>query len=191
MTDSAKHPDPATEPESEIPAADTQSDEVSTPSEESSDSEANEGKSETEKWRELALRSQADLENYRKRMAREKSEAIQYANASLLSSLLPVLDNFEMGLMAAKQEGEGNIIYQGFLMVRKQIEDFLAENGVLPVEASGPFNPNVHEAVQQEHHDTVPEGDIIAELRRGYRLNERLLRAANVTVSKGPGESDA
>ena len=81
-------------------------------------------------------------------MAREKSEAIQYANASLLSSLLPVLDNFEMGLTAARQEGEGNIIYQGFLMVRKQIEDFLAENGVRPVEAAGAFDPNVHEAVE-------------------------------------------
>lgn len=145
---------------------------------------------EADKWRDLALRSQADLENYRKRMAREKTEAIQYANASLLSSLLPVLDNFDMGLQAAKQEGEDNIIYQGFVMVRKQIEDFLSENGVTAVESTGPFDPNFHEAVQQEHDDDIPEGDIVAELRRGYRLNERLLRAANVIVSKGPGGDD-
>ena len=145
---------------------------------------------EANKWRNLALRSQADLENYRKRMAREKSDAIQYANASLLSSLLPVLDNFEMGLQAARQDGEDNIIYQGFVMVRKQIEDFLAENGVTPVEATGPFDPNVHEAVKQEHDDEVPEGEIVAELRKGYRLSDRLLRAANVVVSKGPGSND-
>jgi molecular chaperone GrpE len=154
-------------------------------------SAAEDPRAEIEKWRTLALRGQADLENYRKRMAREKSEAIQYANASLLSSLLPVLDNFEMGLMAAKQEGEGNIIYQGFVMVRKQIEDFLSENGVRPVEANGPFDPNQHEAVKQESHDTIPEGEIVAELRRGYRLNDRLLRAANVIVSTGPEAGDA
>lgn len=146
-------------------------------------------RAEAEKWRELALRSQADMENYRKRMAREKSEATHYANLSLLSSLLPVLDNFEMGLQAARQEGEGNVIYQGFVMVRKQLEDFLAEQGAQPVPASGPFDPNLHEAIQQMHHESVPEGEIIAEVRRGYRLGERLLRAANVTVSKGPAEA--
>lgn len=140
---------------------------------------------EIEKWRDLALRSQADLDNYRKRMAREKADAILYANVSLLGSLLPVLDNFEMGLQAARQEGEGNLIFQGMQMVRKQIDDFLAEQGVQPVSASGPFDPNLHEAVQQVHSDTVPEGEIVDELRRGYRLNDRLLRAANVTVSKG------
>jgi molecular chaperone GrpE len=141
---------------------------------------------EIEKWRDLALRSQADLDNYRKRMAREKTDAILYANVSLLNSLLPVLDNFEMGLQAARQENEGGVIYQGFLMVRKQIEDFLAEQGVRPIPASGPFDPNQHEAVTQLHSDTVPEGEIVTELRRGYRLNDRLLRAANVIISKGP-----
>lgn len=141
---------------------------------------------EIEKWRDLALRSQADLDNYRKRMAREKNDAILYANVSLLNSLLPVLDNFEMGLQAARQENENGTIYQGFLMVRKQIEDFLAEQGVRPVPAAGPFDPNQHEAVTQIHSDTVPEGEIVSELRRGYRLNDRLLRAANVIISKGP-----
>jgi molecular chaperone GrpE len=141
---------------------------------------------EIDKWRDLALRTQADLDNYRKRMAREKADAILYANVSLLGSLLPVLDNFEMGLQAARQEGEGNIIYQGLLMVRKQIDDFLADQGVRVVPGSGPFDPNQHEAVQQVHSDTVPEGEVVDELRRGYRLHDRLLRAANVTVSRGP-----
>lgn len=197
-------PDPTTEEQgdsrTEIPVEDggdeagpeSQTDEGTGAEVEGGDEAGQESDPATEanKWRNLALRSQADLENYRKRMAREKSDAIQYANASLLSSLLPVLDNFDMGLQAARQDGEDNIIYQGFVMVRKQIEDFLSENGVTAVEASGSFDPNLHEAVKQEHDDEVPEGEIVAELRKGYRLSDRLLRAANVVVSKGPEGSD-
>jgi len=151
---------------------------------------------EVEKWRNLALRNQADLENYRKRMAREKSEAVQFANVNLLRSLLPALDNFEMGLMAAKSEGEESIIYQGMAMVKKQIDEFLSDEGVETIESIGArFDPNVHEAIQQEFCEDEPEGAIIGELRRGYRLGERLLRPANVIVSKGPqpegeGEED-
>ena len=194
-------PDPTTEEQSdsrtEIPVEGADEETTGTEAEAAAaDAEGGESGEEVDplteanKWRNLALRSQADLENYRKRMAREKTDAIQYANASLLSSLLPVLDNFDMGLQAARQEGEDNIIYQGFVMVRKQIEDFLSENGVTAVEATGPFDPNVHEAVKQEHDDEVPEGEIVAELRKGYRLSDRLLRAANVVVSKGPGGGD-
>jgi molecular chaperone GrpE len=141
---------------------------------------------EVTKWRDLALRNQADLENYRKRMAREKTEAVQYANASLLRSLLPIMDNFEMGLLAAKAEGEDSVIYQGMAMVRKQFDEFLSEEGVEPIESVGAdFDPNQHEAIQQEWSDEAPEGAIIGELRRGFRLNDRLLRAANVVISKG------
>ncbi len=190
MTQKDKTSEPPADQESEETPVDESAVEEAAESEAETDAVDDEvaadGQADAEKWRELALRSQADLENYRKRMAREKSEAIQYANASLLSSLLPVLDNFEMGLQAARQEGEGNVIYQGFVMVRKQIDDFLSENGVRPVPAEGAFDPNQHEAVKEEHHDSIAEGEIIAELRRGYRLNDRLLRAANVIVSKGP-----
>ena len=147
---------------------------------------------ELEKWRDIAARSQADLENYRKRMAREKSEALQYANRGLLESLLPIIDNFEMGLQAAKntEEGENSVIYQGMVMVFKQIEDFLSNEGVETVTAEGQdFDPNIHEAIKQEPSDTVPEGGILYTMRRGYRLKDRLLRAANVVVSSGPEEA--
>jgi molecular chaperone GrpE len=145
------------------------------------------------KWRELAMRTQADLENYRKRMAREKVEAIQYANASLLHGLLPILDNFDMGLEAARAENASSVIFQGMSMVKKQIEDFLAEEGVKPIEpATGePFDPNRHEAVQQERSDEVAENRVISVLRRGFRLHDRLLRAANVVVSRGPEQEGA
>ncbi|MCL4103663.1 UNVERIFIED_CONTAM: hypothetical protein GTU68_059742 [Idotea baltica] len=120
-------------------------------------------------------------------MAREKSDAIQYANGNLLQSLLPVIDNFEMGLKAAAQEGEGSMVYMGMVMVQKQLNDFLEENNVEIFTSEGqPFDPNIHEAVKQESSEEIPEGAIIYELRRGYKLRDRLLRAANVVVSTGP-----
>lgn len=149
---------------------------------------------EADKWRDTAARNQADLENFRKRMAREKSDAIQYANGNLLQSLLPVIDNFEMGLKAAASEGEGSMVYMGMVMVQKQMNDFLEENNVEIFSGEGQaFDPNIHEAVKQEPSDDVPEGNIIYELRRGYKLRDRLLRAANVVVSTGPdtGEKPA
>lgn len=143
-----------------------------------------------EKWKDLAARSQAEFENYRKRMARERTEAIIYANRSLLEQLLPVIDNFEMGLKAAKDaEGDSSIILQGMTMVHKQLEDFLTEQGVEVIPSDGiPFDPNQHEALKQEPSDEVESGHVIYTMRRGYRLKDRLLRAANVVVSSGPAE---
>ncbi len=146
---------------------------------------------EVEKWRNVAARNQADLENFRKRMAREKTEAIQYANGNLLQSLLPVIDNFEMGLKAAANEGEDSMIYQGMVMVQKQLNDFLSENGVEIYSTEGQaFDPNLQEAIKQEASEEVPEGHVIYELRRGYKLRDRLLRAANVVVSTGPDNGE-
>jgi len=146
---------------------------------------------ELDKWKDVAARAQADLDNFRKRMAREKSEAIQYANRNLLEQLLPIIDNFEMGLKAASSaEGDSSIILQGMSMVFKQIGDFLTDQGVEIIASDGlAFDPNVHEALKQEPHDSVPEGHIIYTMRRGYRLKERILRAANVVVSSGPEEA--
>lgn len=150
---------------------------------------------EVEKWKDHAARAQAELENYRKRMAREKSEAILYANRNLLEQLLPVIDNFEMGLQAARDaEGEQSMIIQGMAMVRKQLDDFLSDQGVEVIPSDGlSFDPNVHEAIKQEASESVPEGNIIFTMRRGYRLKDRILRAANVVVSSGPesGESES
>ncbi|MAS95939.1 MAG: nucleotide exchange factor GrpE [Verrucomicrobiales bacterium] len=142
---------------------------------------------EVEKWKDAAARAQADLENFRKRMARERADAIAYANRNLLEELFPIIDNFEMGLRAAKEsDGESSMIYQGMAMVRKQLEDFLSGQGVEVIESDGvKFDPNVHEALKQEPSDTVPENHIIFTMRRGYRLKDRVLRAANVVVSSG------
>src|SRR5437763_9357468 len=90
-----------------------------------------------DRFRDLAMRSQADFENYKKRCAREKEEAIKYANTSMLERLLPIIDNFELGLSAARAEGEQSPIYSGMSLVLKQITDFLTENGLQPIDAVG------------------------------------------------------
>src|SRR5881392_2545676 len=90
-----------------------------------------------DRFRDLALRSQADFENYKKRSAREKTDAIKYANSSLLERLLPVVDNFELGLAAARGEGEASPIFSGMGLVFKQLNDFLADNGLQPIDAVG------------------------------------------------------
>lgn len=139
-----------------------------------------------DRFRDLALRSQADFENYKKRAAREKEEGIKYANSSLLGKLLPILDNFELGLSAARGEGEKSPIFSGMSMILKQLDDFLRESGVQPIEAEGEkFDPNLHEAIAREPSAEVPEGTVLRQTRRGYRLKDRLLRPSSVVVSSG------
>ncbi len=140
-----------------------------------------------EHWKDIAARNQAELDNYRKRMARDKTDAIKFANGGLLSELLPVIDSFQMGLDAAKLEDSESIITKGMEMVQKQLEEFLSTQGAIEISAIGqPFDPNIHEAISQEANDDIPEGNIITQIRKGYKLHDRLLRAANVIVSKGP-----
>ena len=141
-----------------------------------------------DRFRDLALRSQADFENYKKRAAREKEEAIKYANSSLLERLVAIVDNFELGLEAAKSEGEQSPVYSGMTLVLKQLNDFLAESGLQPIEAERKkFDPNLHEAIAHQPSD-LPEGTIIRQTRRGYRFKDRLLRPSQVVVSSGPAK---
>lgn len=138
-----------------------------------------------DRFRDLALRSQADFENYKKRATREKEEAMKYANSSLLERLVSIVDNFELGLAAAKTEGTESPIYSGMVLVQKQLNDFLEENGLQAIEAEGKkFDPNLHEAIAHEPAD-VPEETVIRQARRGYRFKDRLLRPARVVVSSG------
>ncbi len=136
--------------------------------------------------RDLALRSQADFENYKKRCAREKEDAVKYANSSLLERLVAIVDNFELGLEAARDESERSPIYSGMTLVLKQLRDFLAENGLQAIEAEGKkFDPNLHEAIAHEP-SRFSEGTVVRQTRRGYRFKDRLLRPSSVVVSSGP-----
>jgi molecular chaperone GrpE len=141
-----------------------------------------------DRFRDLALRSQADFENYKKRAAREKEDAVRYANSALLQRLVSILDNFELGLAAAKTEGDQSPIYSGMVLVQKQLNDLLAENGLEAIEPEGKkFDPNLHEAIGHEPSQS-PEGTVIRQARRGYRFKDRLLRPARVVVSSGPAK---
>jgi len=139
-----------------------------------------------DRFRDLALRTQADFENYKKRAAREKEASIKYANSSLLERLVAIVDNFELGLEAARGEGEDSPVFSGMGMVLKQLMDFLTEQGLQPIDATGQkFDPNLHEAIAHEPSDQFPEGIVIRQTRRGYRLKDRLLRPSSVVVSSG------
>ena len=142
---------------------------------------------EAAKLKDLALRARADLDNFRKRALREKEEAIRYANNGLLERLLPVIDNFELGLDAAKNAADTASILQGMAMVHKQLQDYLKNNGLEEVQAEGEaFDPNKHDAVSQEFSADVPEGHVVRQVRKGYKIKDRLVRASSVIVSKGP-----
>jgi molecular chaperone GrpE len=142
-----------------------------------------------EHWDRL-LRTAADFDNFKKRAAREKQEAIKYANESLFEKLIPVLDSFDMALNAAQNSAAPDAaksLQTGISMVHQQLKTALAESGLEEVDASGkPFDPNLHEAVAQQESADVPEGTVVQQLRKGYKLKDRLVRPASVVVSKQP-----
>ena len=141
------------------------------------------------KMRETAMRTAAEYDNYRKRAAREKEDTIRYANQRLLEELLPALDNFEMGMQAAKAD-QSSMIYIGMSMVQKQLADFLANQGLVEVPAENQiFDHNLHEAVERQLvGEDVPEGQILRVVRRGYKLRDRLVRPATVVVAHHESE---
>ena len=152
------------------------------PAEETSDAL----QAEVAKWKDATLRAQAELDNYRKRVARERDEDFKRAQAVLLERLLPVLDNFDLGMMEVRKGDPKSPIVVGMEMIERQLKEFMSGSGVEVIETVGAkFDPNLHEAVSQEADAKTPEGNIIRQLRRGFRLRDRLLRAAMVVVSKG------
>jgi molecular chaperone GrpE len=146
-----------------------------------------------EHWERL-LRTTADFENFKKRAARERAEAVQFANAALLQKLLPVLDHFEMAQAAAQNTGEEKLdsLQTGVAMIQQQIKSILMEAGLEEIDAAGiPFDPTLHEAVSQQETSEVPEGHVLQQIRKGYKFRERLLRPATVIVAKKPLPTEA
>jgi molecular chaperone GrpE len=141
-----------------------------------------------EYWQQL-LRTAADFENFKKRAARERQETSKYANESLLQKLIPVLDNLEMALAAANntQAGADQRLQDGIGMIHQQLRTVVTEAGLEEVDAANkPFDPNWHEAVAQQESAEAPEGQVLQQLRRGYKLRDRLLRPASVIVARKP-----
>lgn len=146
----------------------------------------------TENW-DRYVRAVAELENFRKRAAREKQDAIRYANEALLNRLISVLDNFEMALAATgTANGSADSLKAGVAMISSQLKTTLAEAGLEEVDAAGQvFDPNWHEAVSQIESTEVPEGHVAQQIRKGYKFRDRLLRAATVIVARAPAASPA
>ena len=180
--------EPSPETTQQLPPEDVANPEASAPAEEAAPLDPIAALTqEVDRWKDLAYRSQAELDNFRKRSAREAQETRAYANADLLRALFPIIDNFDMGIEAARVESEKSMIFMGMSMVNRQIQDFLRDSGVQEIEAQGKaFDPNVHEAVAQEANAEEAEGTVIRVTRRGYKLKDRMLRPASVIVSSGP-----
>jgi molecular chaperone GrpE len=128
------------------------------------------------------LRKQAEFENFRKRMERERSDFMQFASADLMKELLNALDSFDLALRNAAKGGESTL--RGFELISKQIQDTLMRFGLKPLEVTGKqFDPNFHQAVSTIPTNDVEENTVMDEMRKGYTLNGRLLRPAMVSVS--------
>ena len=129
------------------------------------------------------LRERADLENYRKRVGREKEELLNYGNKSLLEEILPVVDNLERALVHASEDGMGAII-EGIRMTHSMLLATLKKFNVTPIEAVGaPFDSAFHQAMAQVPTDQHEPNTIVEEYQKGYMLKERLLRPSMVTVA--------
>jgi molecular chaperone GrpE len=147
---------------------------------------------ERDRFKDAALRALADLDNFRKRSIRERDEVAKKAKEDMLRELLPVFDNLERASQYVTQGADAAAIGKGIEMVLKLFEDTLNRVGGKRVRSVGePFDPQVHEAISQLPSDAHPAGVIAAEAAAGYLLGDRLLRAAMVVVSTGPGPSGA
>ncbi len=178
MTDDILDPDgdaPALEPEEEIRQL----------------REALEAKTlEVEEHRDRYLRAAAEFDNARKRAAREREEYTRYANESLLRELLPVLDNFERALQAARGEAAAAAVTAGVELIQRELLRVLEKFGVTSFTSVGqPFDPERHEAIARVPTQSQPEGTVVDETARGYLLNGRVLRPAMVTVASSPDPS--
>ncbi len=140
------------------------------------------------------LRAVADLDNYRKRVAREKEELARFTTERVVTALLPTLDNLERAIDAAQTHGaENSSLLQGLTQVHGQFRRTLMEFGLQEIIADKgqPFDPNLHEAVSQVESPEHAEGHVVEQFQRGYKLADRLLRPARVVVSKGLSQEDS
>ncbi len=140
-------------------------------------------------YRDKMLRTLAEMENLRKRLERDRKEYINYANQELMGELIPVLDNFHRALQSIPPDGASAPLLEGVKMILLQLEEVLKKQGLEEVEADGrPFDPHLHEAVQVEETDSSPENTVLEVIRKGYLFRGRLLRPAEVRVSRAPAE---
>lgn len=136
-------------------------------------------------YREKMLRTLAEMDNLRKRLDRERKDYVNYANQELMGEFIPVFDNFHRALRSIPRTEGTKPLLDGVEMIYRQLEEVLKKQGLEEVEAAGqPFNPHLHEAVQVEETDRCPEDTVLEVIRNGYLFRGRLLRPAEVRVSR-------
>jgi molecular chaperone GrpE len=139
---------------------------------------------EAQEYLDLARRTQAEFQNYQKRMQREREQERDFARSAYVLELVPVLDNLERALKAARDAGETGSLVQGVSMVQAQFLEMLKRLGVTPIAALGePFDPSVHEALVQQPSKDHPPNTVMHVEQAGYKMNERVIRPAKVVVS--------
>jgi len=149
--------------------------------------ELEQARSDLAEIRDRWIRLNADFENFRRRTLKEREEAYQFGHQGLAKDLLPAVDNLERAIEAARKSEVGDLegLLQGLELVQRDLESVLSKHGVTEVEALGqPFDPSKHEALAQLPDASVPPNTVVQVLQRGYRLRDRLLRPAQVMVSK-------
>jgi molecular chaperone GrpE len=140
--------------------------------------------------RDRHMRKLAEFENHKKRSERERQEYFKIALAGFAHDFLPILDNFERAVVHARPQDLESDFGQGVLIIRKQLAELWKRYGLIPIDTSGAFDPNLHEAVATEPRDDVPPNTIVEELQKGFFLNDKLIRPALVKVAVRPGEGD-
>jgi len=140
-----------------------------------------------EHWDKM-LRLQADFENTRKRLEREKNDFVKFANEGIISELLNILDDLERTVELAQSKHQDlSTFLKGVEMILAHLYEMLKEYGVKPIEGEGKlFDPHFHEALMQVENKDLPEHTIVEELQKGYLLNDRVIRTSKVKVSKKP-----
>jgi len=147
---------------------------------------------ELERFQERLLRLQAEFDNYRKRMAREKAEFLKFAHEGLVLEFLPILDNLERALSAARAEAGSTPLIEGIEMIARLFRSALEKAGVKPMEAVGkPFDPTYHQAVAQVESSEEEANLVVEEIQKGYLIEGRVLRPAMVKVSRAASVSKA
>ncbi len=143
-------------------------------------------KDELAQMKDQYLRARADMENYRRRMQREKEDTIKFANEGILKEILLVMDNLDRAIAHARaHEEKGSSLLDGIEMIQRQMHKMLEKHHVAPIDALNcPFDSACHEAMGQCERDDCPPNTVVEEMQRGYMLNERLLRPSMVMVSK-------
>lgn len=138
----------------------------------------------------LYMRAYAEMDNVKKRGAKEREELAKFANESLIKQLLPIIDSLDKALDHGREGAKLPELVEGLEMTRKAMMDTLEKAGLSEVEAVGkPFDPNFHEAISKQPDDTVPPNHVITEMQKGYVLNGRLIRPSIVVISQGDGEA--